>query len=304
MPLTNKATIVPLHYWDPNDDCRTPLAVAESVTIENTSNLLKADNFRLWKEQISPQDCEDLARTKVSLVHRFNSAFHLDEPEKLSKDMTHRIFVCLRVIKPTRSRYTVIQLKWISENEVDVFNFTHPHLSIANVPDSEVLNTIQADDARKVTLALKRFLDVENAGPSALKRAIRCYEQGYAETRDPVIQFIVWSMGIEAMIRKGSTKHLPDRANRLLEFLSPDLDIYSESSGFQVWPRIPLGPLAPDLFHLRDLFVHGDWIPEEWMKKHHQSVAGEPISYADLLRDAAPFVLRKLIQQSLEISSV
>jgi hypothetical protein len=303
MTLANKATVVPLHYWDANDDCTTPIAITDAVSVENTVSLLRPEHFRLWKDQIAQKDRGDLARTRVSLVHRFSSEFHVGEPEKLSQEVAHRVFVCLRIIKPTRMRYAPIQLKWISPSEVDVFSFSHPDNAIANVPDAEVLNTLGPRDVHQVQEVLSTFLDVESKGSQSLRRAIRCYEQGYAETRDPAMQLIVWCMGIEALLG-GNEQAAPPRAQRLLDALSPELNIYGEgSTRFQPWPHVPLGSLAGDLFALRDLFVHGNWVPEEWRKQHHSSIAGEPLSYADVLRDAAPFVLRKLIQHSLHVHS-
>ena len=304
--LERKATVVPLHYWNHNDAIIKPVSLMDDVAVEDSSRLLSPENFDLWSEQISQRERDVLGSTGVGLVHRFRSDFVQGEDEQKSRDLLHRLFVCCRIVKPTRSRFTAIQVRWTGESEVDVFHFTHPHLHTANAPDSEVLNVFTREDIAEVTMLIGRFLEVVDGDePYAIRRAIRCYEQGYSETTDPVLQLLLWAMGIEAFVAwKASASVMDVRESldeQVIRWISPDTDIYGQTSKshYEPWPKLPVGDVVQDLFALRDQFVHGKWVPDEWKKHYRNSVAGESLSYSDVLREAASFILRNLIQKGL-----
>jgi hypothetical protein len=63
---------------------------------------------------------------RFGLVDNFFSSGHIGQEEKESQDLLHKIFACLRLLKPTRNGFSAIQLKWIERDQADVFSFTHP----------------------------------------------------------------------------------------------------------------------------------------------------------------------------------
>src|SRR6266849_9653815 len=98
-----KATIVPLHYcgFDLKRDAEYP--VLEGVSIRSLEGILTADNFKLWREYLSEKERTGLASVRMGIVNNFQSGGHLGREEDDSKELLHRIFVCLRLIKPTRN---------------------------------------------------------------------------------------------------------------------------------------------------------------------------------------------------------
>src|SRR6185295_4187980 len=160
-----------------------PKTVSDSVSIENVQGILDSKDFELWHEYISAEDRKALAQVRIALVNRFTSSGHMGEEEKRSEDLLHRYFVCLRIIKPTRSRYQAIQFKQL-ENGIDVFHVSGPHPTPLNLPDAEILNDINNVDVTQLIQRIESFLAVEANGPFRVRRAIRLYETGYSEIRD------------------------------------------------------------------------------------------------------------------------
>jgi hypothetical protein len=57
--------------------------------------------------------------------------------------------------------------------------------------------------------------------------------------------------------------------------------------------------VASDLFELRNRFAHGGWVPEEWASRKARPVLSGTMEYADMLREAAAAILRKLLLNRL-----
>jgi len=302
-----KTTIVPLYYtvWNtpflmPPPSVTPPLHIIQDVTLENMKGIISSKNFELWKEHVSSRDREDLALISICLVNRFKSREHVGLLEQRSEQLLHKVFVCLRIVKPTRSPFHMVQFKREESGEVDVFRFTHPDRREVNVPDAETLNAITSNDLDVLRKVITPFLKVTESGPDNLRRAIRLFEEGYSEVYDPVLQLLVWVMGIEAAFVKGG-KPLP----RKLLFQAIERQVgfnrdICEDSGEREFIKVPspltVGDTIHDLFNLRNRLVHRGWIEKDWAAKEgRRSISGETVPYADVLREAASFILRKSI---------
>jgi hypothetical protein len=302
-----KTTVVPLYYtvWNapfltPLPSVRPPLDIFPAVTLENMEGILRIGNFDLWKEGVSSQDRKELASISICLVNRFESREHMGLLEQGSQDLLHRIFVCLRIVKPTRSPFYAVQFKRGTSGEVDVFSFFHPDRKELNVPGAETLNLINLDDIVLVRRILAPFLRVIDGGPGNLRRSIQLFDQGYAEVYDPVLQLVVWVMGIEAAFAKGDKPVTSDLLLQAIETqVGFDRNIYEDSGDpqfFEVPPPLTVGDTIHDLLNLRNHLVHGGWPEKDWAAKTgRHSISGETLPYADVLREAASFVLRKSI---------
>jgi len=301
-----KTTVVPIYYtvWNspllvPPPSVELPLDITEGVTLENMEGIISGRNFELWKEHISTQDRKGLAYISVCLVNRFKSHVHVGLLEQESQRLLYKVFTCLRIVKPTRSPYRMVQFKEESGG-VDVFRFTHPDRREVNVPDAETLNVINPKDIYLLRKVITPFLNVTKDGPDNLRRAMRLFEEGYSEVYDPALQLLVWVMGIEAAFASGGK---PLRREVLLQAIERevgfDRNIY-EDSGDRGFTEVP-SPLTvrdaiQDLFDLRNHLVHGGWIEKDWAGgKARRSISGETVLYADVLRETASFILRKSI---------
>jgi hypothetical protein len=300
-----KATLIPIDHvaWDL--ELPQPLAITETLTFENVQKLLKPQLFTLWKEMISKRELDDLARSPFAIIHHFQSSGHIGREEAESDDLAFKVFLCCFLIKPIRSGFQRIQLKFTPSGEPEVFSFTHPPLP-PNVPDSESLNVVELDDIRRLRRLLPSFLKLASQGPEHVRRAVRHYNVGYLEVRDPTIQIVVWTMGIESLftMRKEQLS-AAELTERIGETVGLKTRIY-EGSPMQQYinqeiQEITVGEVIADLLTLRNRFVHGLWIPEEWKDRNgRNSFGGAYMNYADLLREAASFILRRGILKYLE----
>jgi len=298
-----KATVIPVTHVSWELELPGPFQIAESLTFENVEGLLKPELFSLWRDMVSKRERDELASCRFALMHRFESGGHLGREEADSDDLAFKVFLCLRLIKPTKSDFQRIQIKFRDTGEPEVFSFQHPSLG-PNVPDAESLNQVELGDISRLRILLPHFRDLAAKGPENIRRAVRHFNVGYTELRDPAVQLVVWSMGIESLF---TTEEVPLSRKQLIaridETVGLKTAIYERSPMREYISEktLSVGELIADLMSLRDRFVHGQWIPAEWKKKKgRSSLAGEPINYSDVLREAASFILRTGILKHLE----
>jgi hypothetical protein len=301
-----KSTIVPLHYCGfEMKQQNAEYQISEVVSVRSLEGILSADNFSLWRENLSEKERTGLANVRIGIVNNFESSGHLGREENDSKELLHRIFACLRLIKPTRNAYSAIQFKWVDEHKVDVFSFTHPSDQLLNLPHAEVLNVIRPDDLRVLREIVQPFLAIQYKGPSHLRRAIRFYEEGYSDIQDAVLQIIVWVIGIKNALSPHDNRAVSrDQLLKGIEkYVGLNSNIYQDSwLGDPDYRETPyksertVGSSIDDLLTLYDRFTGGIWIPRDWEgRPSRRESTGEQVPFADSLRDVASFVLRKLI---------
>jgi hypothetical protein len=299
----NKVTIVPLEWVQ--DSLPLPFALADSVTIENLTGSLKAEQFELWREHLSKKERDDLATVRMALVHRFFSPEHVGKNEQHSTELLYHVFIALRVVKPTRMRYSSVQCKTLQAGSVDVFSVAHPQNTPINTPEAESLNRVSAEDMVTLRKILPRFLVVAQNGPEHLQRAIRYYETAYSQIYDPVIQFLTWATGIEAAVSsKDSPIGRSHLLNRIYELLDGSTWVYESSAlnEFLELPRLSIRDVLPEILTLRSRVAHGGRWPDWKPGVTRTTLAGDQLNYSEILREAAPFVLRKLIVACLTAS--
>jgi hypothetical protein len=301
-----KATMVPLQYCSWELRLEKPFLIQDSATIEDVRQLLKPEDFALWKDYISSHDRKNLASAHFGLVHRFASGAAVGREEEESKEFLHNLFVCLRVIRPTRSVYSAVQYKLVSQSTVDVVRFMRSDQSLINVPEGQTLSYFVLDDFFALRRLLPAFQNLMTH-PSRMQRAVNLYEGGFSDVREPSLQMIVWVMGIEtALSRENEDEILPQNAliGRLAKVLNLNQPLYEQVEGQEIpiESRLALGDLLPDVFKLRNRIVHGQWIPDEWRERI--GFVSEPtkinVLYSETLRHAASYILRRLILSHLE----
>lgn len=302
--LVEKTTAVPLYRteWELRAPTAVHLSIVRGVTVERLGGVITERHFELWREYISQRDRKELSSFDVALVNRFYSREHVGRAERESRDLLLRIFACLRIIKPTSMPFYLVQFKRTADNQVDVFSFSHREPREINLPDAEALNMVLADDLALLGAIAPGFLRglEPESNLDHFRRAVRLLDQGYADLVDPVLQIMVWTMGIECLLSRGGKD--PMQGRELLEAISArvsfDTDIYERSAVRQhaeVQP-ILVGDVIGDVFELRNQLAHGRWFPKEWTERQvRNSVSGRPVVYAEVLREAASFVLRKAL---------
>lgn len=300
VPEFNKVTAVPLTWT--KSDLVLPIRLIDSTTIENVAGTFKREHLDFWGDYLSKQDRADLSNTQVALVDRFSSTEHIGHKEEQSSQRLYWTFVALRLVKPTRMRYAQIQYKVIGSDEIDIFRISHPVVTPINTPESESLNRVTMKDVSTLREVLPRFTEVAQYGPEHLQRAIRYYEMCYSQIFDPVIQFLVWATGIEAVAppERGFERR-SELIGRIYELLDGSTRIYEESEmgEFQDMPNVSVRDVLPDIFKLRSRLAHGGGWPDWESRFVRTTLMREKLNYAAILREAAPFVLRRLIVSAL-----
>jgi hypothetical protein len=301
-----KTTLVPVYHaaWDLPKDTRVQLR--EDISFENVGTLLKPDNLELWRQYVSEDARKKIAEVNFALIHRFWSAEHIGPEEQKSVELMQKVFICLRVIKPTRSPWSNVQFKETPEG-IDVFSFAPPAELMATTPEAEAFNQVHLADIQRLQRLLDVFLETADNGPANVKRAIRHYELGYSEVHDPVLQFVSWMMALEQLYSSGENP-VPRKTliHKISESVNLDQDILAETQFRDVYPNLPAitaRETLPDLFVLRNRFVHGLWIQKEWLEPTRNGTLSGQSSYADVLREVASWLVRESLIHYLEVTS-
>jgi hypothetical protein len=310
LPTKNeqRTALIPLDRLDWTVRGKLPISIVDDVRVENVTGILKASAFDHWRDIISENDRKYFESTHVALIHRYSAPEHSNEVEEEKQDLLYKCFLCIRLVKPTNTRFSAVFMRTSLQSESEVIRLAHPLPIPLNMPPGEAVNVISEEDLYRSHDYASVFFRLAENGPENLRRAVRFYEEGHSAVRDPVLQLVTWVMGIE------SACSFEDRilgqnevSDYIIQRFGADADIYKDSSlnEFTKMPHLPIKPLVNDLFLLRNRFVHGLWIPSDWKERNiYVDLSGSPVAYTDGLRDAASFILRRLILMALSHSNV
>jgi hypothetical protein len=305
MEAIEKYSVTPISFGDfENGGLELPFSL-EGIRVDSIEGLLRPEHFAVWKHFVSGDSVDRLGRAKVALVHRFASGYVMGKDEEDSKDLLLKAFVCLRIVKPTRTPFSLVQYRATKDGNIDVFSAFWPSAGPLNLPESEVLNQIGPNDLLQLRALWPAFRKLRDSGPAHLLRATRYYEAGYAEQSHFDLQFITWMMGIEALYAGGDEPcSFEVIKERILQSVGPDTDIYEEAEGRAIYApnALLVNDVIDKMFELRDRFVHGAWAPKSWLDKPMRSkISGGSLTLPDVLREAASFILRTGIKKKLRL---
>lgn len=298
-----KFSAVPI-FFEFGDKLSLPFQLAENVFVDTLKGRLQSNNFLVW-DRFAPKHAIDwFTEMDRVIVHRFRSQHGTGQKEEDSKDLLHKVFICLRVVRPTRTPFGVVQFRLKENNEPDVLSFVEAEDPVSLLmPESEVLNHLTARDMMTLKAILPRFFTIDSSKDAQnVRRALKYYETGYAGLKDPVLQFIVWMMGIEALFSSVPQVSSPDIIKLHIVEALGSKDIYSDFADRDLYGAKPIvvKDIVDDLFKMRNMLMHGGWVPSEWINQTvRSSISGPAINYADMLREAAPFILRASLMNVL-----
>jgi hypothetical protein len=299
---TQKMTILPLHHSDWR--LKVPVAISGGLIAENVEQFLQAQSFDLWHDYISKQERDDLSSTKIGLVHRFISEEHArGKNEADSADTIYKAFLLLRLIRPTRARYSNVQFN-LRNGQADIVGFTQPQPWPPSTPNLQTFNMINNETLSQLAQSLPKFLKFAESSPWHLTRAVRHFEAGYSQIQDPLLQFVTWTMGIESLFAEDKDPVSDDvLVQRIESELDRNTNIYSEVDVELLAAKpaaIQVKDLLFDILKLRNCAIHGIRVPPEFDDRTSKSPAtGEAVHYVDVLREGTSFVLRKLILKAI-----
>ncbi len=294
-----RTTIVPLDYCSHELNPSIPFEIMTGVYLKQASGVVRKEHFELWGKYLSDRDREALTGIRFALVNTFFSEEPRGRQEQESRELLHKVFVCLRLIKPTRTTFRPIIIKNMENEGVDVLSFTVPNEWNPNLPKSEELNSFNIADFNRLRNIIEPFLSAYEKGPKSLRRAIRFYEEGYSDIKDSVVQIIIWVMGLLNALGKDETALSRERIFHAIEAtIGLDADVFENSwlAGERETKPLLLGDCLTDLFLLYDRFISGSWVPPEWREREtHIPSFQETIEYPEILRGVASYLLRRAI---------
>lgn len=297
MEFPEKYSMTPLFVELGDMPNRLPVHL-EDLSVEVAS--LRPKDFSLWTQYVSDYTLQFFETTNVALIHRFKSPYGMGKQDEDSKDLLRTAFACLRLVKPTSTPFSVIQFRKTEQpSGDDQYSFSPPDKKVY-LPRSEVFNRITISDLEELRRSWPPYRKLRTLGPGHLRRATRYYETGY-ELKDGDIQFTTWVAGIEALYANGEEPCSADVIKaRIFQAIGPETDIYRDLEySFYRPTSTSVKKVIDDIFELRNRFAHGAWAPPPWLQEGSSSAIGAPVAWAEVLRDAANFILRTGLRNTL-----
>jgi hypothetical protein len=296
----SKFTVTPVDVDQVDEHWRQPvITIRSGLTLEE--GFVTADQFDLWKDFISRRERDKLGSIKYALVHRFQGSLAQGKEDEDSKSFMNHVFVCLRLVKPTRLPFQVVQ-GYLKQGQPEIYSFTHPLIERINIPVTQSLNKIKAEDIKTLTKILPTFMDISRPEFKALylQRAIQFYERGYSATAEPALQFVSWMIGVEAIISKGEQIE-QSRLAKILRERFGDIDIkapqWRDYFGKAHQPLL-VGTQVDNLMALRNAIVHAQPVPPS-LRVMHEDYFGHGYELGTYLCAAAATILQNAVLQEI-----
>ncbi len=232
LPPARKITITPVYglsEWDePFDKSLLPFDIIQGVQFADVRDKIASANFELWKREfLSNEDVRKLKSWQYALTHVYEAEEYLQShPEAESKELVHRVFLGLRIVRPTRQPYACLQAKLNNDSAIEPFSFSHPERTLV-VPDSEALNVVRTRDAQELRAITPVLLKAFETNSRPLIRAIRSLEIGYL-SEFPDVQHLLWVIGLDSLFTAQDWENYGTwvAIERIKQFLGPERRIY------------------------------------------------------------------------------
>jgi hypothetical protein len=305
-----KITITPVQYlprpFSGQDDFGSkdlPFEICPNVFLADIRNQMKDLDLTLWgREYLSKHDIEKIQGWECALVHHYDEEeyFHT-EAEQRSRELLSKVFIGLRIVRPSRIPYQYLHARVQSNGALDPSAFSRAEVPLTVLP-CDTWTPIRRKDADLLKAIAPTLLKAYAINCQPVKRAMRILETGYVSPFVDVKQ-LMWVTGLESLFTSTTYNGASVAMNRIRRFLGSKTQIY-EQTDFPVTmslPSLTLKNVLGDIYRVRNRLAHGEWVPEEFLKR--PGYAGGPKSYADVLVEATGVVLRlaliKILNESL-----
>lgn len=283
---------------------KLPFLVGDSVYVEDVTDIIHKTNF-IWTRYFSEAEIESLRSIRYALVHHFEARsehLHMRPEDEKSKDLLYRLYLGLKIIRPTGARFQVF-----------TFNM---HDAVPRVPRWErndqgtVLcdyeeGLIQWRDVSELAASASSILRVLGKPTSPVSQAIQSLEIGY-RSEWLNVRHLLWSVGLDALFTSTEWKSRGREVavDRICNFLGGRFKIYAEEPsplGSMSLPDITVANVLDDMYKLRNDFAHGTWPDKKWAGKvcRRSKDGSRDIAYAEVLAEAASVCLRGCLRKIL-----
>lgn len=300
--IVRKATITPVFGLAdesidggdfPSEDL--PFEVGPGVFLADLHEQMKGADYSLWAQRyLSKEAVEELRGWDHVLVHYFDAEEYLtSEPEERSRELVHRVFVGLRIVRPSNMPYQYLGAVVRPDGSIDPGGFSKSEVRLT-VSSCDAANYVRKRDAELLRAIVPALLNAYEIDCAPVKRAIRILELGYISEFIDVKQ-LIWVTALDGLFTSAKQWGSELASRRIEHLLGPETRIYEQAdfASYMLVPSLTVKQVLPDIYRLRNRFAHGEWVPKEFLDRAvYSGKAGEILNYADVLLEATGIILR------------
>ena len=269
-----------------------PFEIWPNVFLSDVREQMKGLDLTLWaREYLSKHDVEKIQGWKYALIHYYDEEQYLHSDAELqSRDLLHKIFIGLRIVRPSRVPWQYLHARIEPNGNLDASGFSRAEVPLTVLP-CDLWAPIRRNDAGLLKAIVPALLKAYEANCEPLTRAMRVLEMGYI-TPFPDVKQLLWVTGLEALFTSATYHGAPVVIHRIRQFLGSKTRVY-EQADFHIGVSVPsltLKNVLQDIYTVRNRLAHGEWIPGEFLSR--PGYPGGAKSYADILVEATGIVLR------------
>jgi hypothetical protein len=311
MPLTEKMTLYPIHAVgqpfvddEPFDDTLLPAQVSPGVTLEKVAGLLTPASFHLWERGLSRDQIESFANIDYAIVHRFHSQPGTAETEQKSDELVRSLAALLRIIRPMRQRFFVIQGTVESDGRFVPNAFEEPQ-DYVEIPEAHKIFHLRPRDLVKFQQLAPTYLRAMGGEYWSIRLAVQFHDIGhFTFQRYWKLSWFSWMAGLESLYTVDDHEHrgqlvVKERIKHLLGSNAPVYEPGDIPSFLEQPEQTVVGVVGP-IYQLRNTVVHGQRVPDIFYIKDGRVGLDGPLRRVEELLEALSFLLRKSIMVVLE----
>ena len=279
-----------------------PFEVGPGVFLADVHEQMKSADYSLWaRDYLSKEDVKELQGWHYALVHYFDAEEYLtSKPEEDSRELVHRVFVALRLVRPSWVPYQYLRAVVRPDGSFHPGGFSKAEGRLT-VSSCDAANSIRKRDAQLLRTIVPTLLRTYETDCAPVKRAIRILELGYISEFFDVKQ-LIWATALDGLFT--SAKHWGSElaSRRIQHLIGPDTRVYEQAdfASYMLVPSLTIRQVVPDIYKLRNRFAHGEWVPKEFLDRPgYSGKAGQNLNYADVLLEATGIILRMSLTRIL-----
>lgn len=282
-----------------------PFEVGPGVYLADISEQMKEADYSLWaREYLSTSDVKKIRAWHYALVNYYNEEEYAHtQVQESSRELVHRVFLGLRIVRPSWVPYQYLHAQVRSDGSFDPSGFSQAQQRLT-VPFCDSLTPVRRKDAELLKAIVPVLLRAYETDCEPVKRAIRILELGYI-SEFPDVKQLMWVTGLDALFTSTKNWGASLAIRRIEHFLGPETPIYEQADfpSYVLVPTLSVKEVLPDIYRMRNKFAHGEWVPNEYLKRGgYSGKAGEALSYADVLLEATSIVFRLALTKILKHS--
>lgn len=310
--MPTKATLYPVytlgHSFDGQvfDARALPFPIIEGVTVEDVTSMFSRDTFAWVRSELGRHDVEELQSVDYAIVHRYetNDAAEGGNDDMGSGKLVRNLVACLRLIRPTRQRTSLMRGTLGQDGKINVQHFEHP-IELLEVPEVQKLFSLRTIDLLLLRELAPGFLTAMENEFWKFRMAVEFHEAGHFQDWYWKARYSLWCSALEALFTSQTREHRGSLVakERIKWFLGENTSIYDPGDipDFVLpQPNISVGSVVDDMYRVRNLIAHGDKIPDEFFQRKLRAGVGAELSVLQVLIEAASFVIRKSLLHILQ----